>query len=181
MQEPGRARVEEELGRGTKGAAMGIEKLLQKLEQQPKTVEQHWAEKKQEWIDDVAGLMESITEWLAPAVEKKLARIERRVVEIEEADTGPYDAAALTIHLGDREVRVEPRGMRIVGVIVADEKRIIGARGRVDLVSGPARATILRRTDRTWQLATVDGWPASKGAIPLSPEALADALAELIA
>jgi hypothetical protein len=160
---------------------MGIEKLLQKLEQQPKTVEQHWAEKKQEWIDDVAGLMESITEWLAPAVEKKLARIERRVVEIEEADTGPYDAAALTIHLGDREVRVEPRGMRIVGVIVADEKRIIGARGRVDLVSGPARATILRRTDRTWQLATVDGWPASKGAIPLSPEALADALAELIA
>lgn len=160
---------------------MGIEKLLQTLEQQPKTVEQHWVEKKREWLEDVAGLMGSIAEWLAPVVEKKLARIERRVVAIEEADTGPYEADALTIHLGDREVRVEPRGMRVVGVIVADEKRIVGARGRVDLVSGPARATILRRADRTWQLATVDGWPASKTAITLSSETLADALAELIA
>ena len=71
--------------------------------------------------------------------------------------------------------------MRVVGVIAAGEKRVVGARGRVDLVSGPARATLLRRADRTWQLATVDGWSADRGAVPLDAETLADALAELIA
>ena len=159
---------------------MGIERLVEKLQSQPKTVDEHWAEKKQEWIDDVAALATNIAGWLAPAVEQRLARVERRKLEIDEADTGPYAIDALTIHLGDREVRVEPRGMRIVGVIPTGAARIVGARGRVDLVSGPARATILRRADRTWQLATVDGWPTDKSALPLTAETLADALAELI-
>jgi hypothetical protein len=160
---------------------MGIEKLLHTLQERPKTVDAHWAEKKQEWIDDVAALMGSIAAWLAPAVDEKLARIERRTLELDELDTGPYVVEALTIHLSDREVRVEPRGMRVVGVIAAGEKRIVGARGRVDLVSGPARATILRRTDRTWQLAAVDGWPTDRDAVALDAETLSDALAELIA
>jgi hypothetical protein len=160
---------------------MGIEKLLQTLQDRPKTADAHWAEKKQEWVEDIAALMKSIEEWLAPAVDQKLAQVERQMLELDEDDTGPYVVDALTIHLSDREVRVEPRGMRVVGVIAAGAKRVVGARGRVDLVSGPARATILRRADRTWQLATVDGWPADKGAVPLDAETLTDALAELIA
>lgn len=159
---------------------MGIESLVEKLQSQPKTVDEHWAGKKQEWIDDVAALATNIVEWLSPAVEKHVARVERRKLAIDEPDTGPYEVDALTIYLGDREVRVEPRGMRVVGVIATGKDRIVGARGRVDLVSGPARATILRRADRTWQLATVDGWPSDKSAVPLTADTLADALAELI-
>src|SRR5580698_4095256 len=98
---------------------MGIEKLLQTLQDRPKTVDAHWAEKKQEWVEDIAALMKSIEEWLAPAVDQKLARVERRTLELDEDDTGPYVVDALTIHLSDREVRVEPRGMRVVGVIAA--------------------------------------------------------------
>jgi hypothetical protein len=160
---------------------MAIETLLEKLRSQPKTVGEHWTEKRKEWINDVAALMKSIGEWLAPAVEKNLVRLEPRRIPIEEPDTGPYEVDALTIHLGDRDVRVEPRGMRVVGAIAADERRMVGARGRVDLVSGPARATILRRNDRTWQLATVDGWSPDKGGVTLDADALTDALAELIA
>ncbi|HTN84368.1 MAG TPA: hypothetical protein VL242_11800 [Sorangium sp.] len=160
---------------------MGIERLVEKLQSQSKTVDEHWAEKKLEWIEDVAVLATNIEEWLAPAVEQRLARVERRKLELDEPDTGPYEIDALTIHLGDREVRVEPRGMRVVGVVGTGAARIVGARGRVDLVSGPARATILRRADRTWQLATVDGWPTDKSAVPLTADTLADALAELIA
>ena len=156
---------------------MGIDNLLRKLEQQPKTVDEHWAEKRREWVEDVASLMRSIAEWLAPALEKDLARLEPRRLKLEEPDTGAYEVDALTIYLGDREVRVEPRGMCVVGVVTTGDRRIVGARGRVDLISGPARATILRRRDRTWQLATVDGWAPDKGGIPLNAEALGDALA----
>jgi hypothetical protein len=160
---------------------MAIERLLHKLQEQPKTVDAHWAEKREEWIADVATLMKSIGEWLAPVVDAKLAMVERRTIELDEADTGPYSVDALTIHLGEREVRVDPRGMRVVGVIAAGGKRIVGARGRVDVISGPARATILRTADRTWQLATVDGWPSDRGAVALDADTLTDALYELIA
>ncbi len=160
---------------------MSIEKLVHQLEQQPKTVEEHFAEKRDEWVADVARLMSDITAWLAPAIDKKLVRVERGEVHIDEQDTGPYRVAELTIHLGERKVEVKPRGMRIVGVVPAGGgKRIVGARGRVDLVSGPARATILRKADRTWQLAAVDGWPTDKEAVPLTQETLTDALSELI-
>ena len=47
-------------------------------------------------------------------------------------------------------------------------------------MSGPARATVLRTADRTWQLAAVDGWPSEKEAVPLTQETLTDALSELI-
>lgn len=159
---------------------MGIENLIKKLAAQPTTVEQHWAKQRAEWIDDLAALMRNIRAWLAPAVEQQLARIEPREVELDEPDTGPYEADALTIHLGDRKVAVEPRGMRIVGVMAAGGRRVVGASGRVDLVSGPARATLLRSADRAWRIASVDGWEPGRDAVALDAESFADTLAELI-
>lgn len=159
---------------------MGIDDLMKKLQNQPTTVAEHFAEKKQEWVDDVATLIKSMEEWLKPLVEKKLARLERRTVELDEPDTGTYLVDALTIFLGDRSVKVEPRGMRVVGVVRTGKDRIVGARGMVELVSGPSRATILRRSDGSWQLATADGWPAEKSAADLNEETFADALAELL-
>jgi hypothetical protein len=159
---------------------MGMENLLKKLQDQPKTVEEHFAEKKQEWIEDVAALISAMETWLKPLVDGNLARLERRTVDLDEPDTGGYSVDALTIYLGGREVKVEPRGMRIVGVVPTGRDRVIGARGRVDLVYGPSRATILRRSGGSWQLASADGWPADKSAVDLTQETFADALAELI-
>jgi hypothetical protein len=162
-------------------ARMSIDKLVQQLEKQPKTVEEHFAEKRDEWVADVAKLMRDVAEWLRPAIEKGLVKIDPYRVKFDEPDSGAYDIDALTIHLGEREVHMTPRGMRVVGVVPSGGKRIVGARGRVDLVSGPARATILRKSDRTWQLATVDGWSSEKEAVPLTQETMTDALGELIA
>lgn len=159
---------------------MGVDNLMQKLRDRPKTVEEHREEKKKEWIGDVSTLMANITTWLQPLVEAKLATVEQRIVELDEPDTGTYSVPALTINLGDREVKVEPRAMRIVGVVRTGKDRIVGSRGAVDLVSGPSRATILRRSDGSWQLATVDGWPAEKSATDLTADTFADALSELV-
>jgi hypothetical protein len=158
-----------------------VQQLVQQLEKQPKTVEEHFAEKREEWVADVAKLMRDVAEWLRPAIEKGLVKISAIRVKLDEPDTGAYEIDALTIHLGEREMNMTPRGMRVVGVIPSGGKRIVGARGRVDMVSGPARATILRKSDRTWQLATVDGWSSDKEAVPLTQETMTDALSELIA
>jgi hypothetical protein len=160
---------------------MSIQKLVQQLEKQPKTVEQHFAEKREEWVADVAKLMNDVTEWLGPAVEKHLVKIDHYKVKLNEPDTDEYEIDGMTIHLGERKVQMTPRGMRVVGAIPSDRKRIVGARGQVDLVSGPARATILRKADGTWQLAAVDGWSAEKEAVPLTQETMTEALGELIA
>jgi hypothetical protein len=160
---------------------MSIQKLVQQLEKQPKTVEQHFAEKRAEWVADVAKLMSDVTEWLGPAVEKHLVKIDHYKVKLNEPDTDEYEIDGMTIHLGERKVQMTPRGMRVVGVIPSGRKRIVGARGQVDLVSGPARATILRKADGKWQLAAVDGWSAEKEAVPLTQETMTEALGELIA
>jgi len=144
------------------------------------TVAQRFAEQKKGWIEDVAKLIDNMEDWLKPLVDERTVRLERRAVELDEPDTGPYSVDALTIHLGDREVRVEPRGMRIVGVIPTGKDRIIGARGLISVVCGPSRATILRRSPGVWQLATADGWPADKNAVDLTQDTLTDLLAELI-
>lgn len=159
---------------------MSIEKLVHQLEEQPKTVDQHFKEKLDEWITDVSKLLDDVTAWLGPAIEKKLVRTERLEIDLDEQDTGAYRVGSLTIYLGERKVEMKPRGMRVVGAIASGGRRIIGARGQVDLTSGPARATILRKSDRTWQLAAVDGWPSDKEAVPLTQETLTDALSELI-
>lgn len=159
---------------------MGIDNLRKKLGEQPVTVEQHFAEAKKGWIDDVAKLTSNMAEWLKPLVDEHTVRLEPRQVELNESDIGTYVVDALTIHLGDREVRVEPQGMRIVGVIPTGKDRIIGARGLISVVCGPSRATILRRSPGVWELATADGWPADKNAVALTQETFADLLAELI-
>lgn len=159
---------------------MSIDKLVQQLEKQPKTVEQHFAEQRDQWVADVAKLMSDVTEWLRPAIEKRLVRIERYKVKLNEPDTDEYEIDGLTIHLGQRSVQMTPRGMRVLGAIPSGRKRIVGARGQVDLVSGPARGTILRKADGTWQLVTVDGWSADREAVPLDQETMTEALSELI-
>ena len=158
---------------------MGMNDLLKKLENQPQTVEQVFEANRNQWIADVGELLTTIEGWLSPLVQARHVRLERRTIQIDDPDTGPYDVAALTIFLADREVKVEPRGMRIVGVIPGKD-RIVGARGRVDVVSGPSRATILRSASGQWQLAAVDGWPASTSAVDLTGDVFADVLAELL-
>lgn len=160
---------------------MSIEKLVQQLEKQPKTVDEHFADKRAEWVADVTKLMSDVTEWLRPAIEKHLVKIDRYKVKLNEPDTDEYEVDGLTIHLGERKVIMTPRGMRVVGAIPSGRKRIVGARGQVDLVSGAARGTILRKADRTWQLAAVDGWSSDKEAVPLTAETMTEALGELIA
>ncbi|WP_437288699.1 hypothetical protein [Sorangium sp. So ce406] len=159
----------------------GMHALLEKLRKEApgvKTVEEHLEEKKAEWLADLNELMDRIAGWLADGQAEGLLHVERRTVDLAEEDLGPYEAPALWLHVRTtrpRTVKVEPKGMRIVGVIAAADRRIVGARGRVDVTCGAARAILLRMGAGDWKLVAQGG-----EAVDLTEDAFSDALGELI-
>ena len=129
------------------------------------TVEERFEQQKREWIADLGKLMEQLGSWLSKGEAEGLIRIDRRKIELAEEDLGLYEVPALTIHLRTthpRSIKVEPRGMRIVGVVVegaktAARERLTGAEGRVDLVCGAERVTLLRSRQRDWKIVDRTG------------------------
>lgn len=143
---------------------MTISDLISKLRTR-KPVEQHLDEKREEWIADVSALMAHITAWLRPLNDQGLVRVESAKTWVSEPDFGQYEADTLTILMSDRVIRVDPRG----GVTW----------NRVDVISGPSRASFRRAPDRTWQVARVDGRDTMTG-LALDAEVLADVLLEMV-
>ena len=137
---------------------MGMQDLLEKLQGQPKTVEEHFAEKKQEWIGDVAALMTTIESWLAPLVEKKVVRLEQRKVALDEPDTGSYEVDALTISIS----------VLTPSVAIDSPASIEPGRDGVRLDHGPYRAVFLPEvaSDHGWDRDELLRQLARKAGIP---------------
>jgi hypothetical protein len=158
--------------------------LFDKLRSQPKTPEEHWTKKRQEWLEDLEKLWAMIAEWLKAGIDEGLVRLEPHTVELNEQDLGTYEAPALNLHFstdGDRVIKIEPTGMRVVGVIPTPGVRILGAVGRVDLRCGPARAMLLRRAPGKWQFVGVDrGFRSGDDVVDLTPDTLAEVIEELL-
>lgn len=168
---------------------VGKNALLEKLRKDApsvRTVEELLEQQKEEWVADLGELMAKLTDWLADGIKEGLVKVEQRSVELAEEDLGAYEAPALTIHLRTahpRSVKIEPKGMRIVGVIATGESRIVGARGRVDLTCGAARAILLRWKGAPHKDAAGTVWKliSRKGdQVELTEDAFSDALGELI-
>jgi hypothetical protein len=159
-----------------------MEQLLKKLaEDKNVTVEASFERQKAEWLADLARLFTHLKQWLAPGQDAGTVSIDDGETEIAEEDLGPYRAPTLKIRIRTghpRTVIVEPKGMRVVGVITAGERRLVGASGRVDLTSGPSRAMLLRFRDAgntTWKIILDDGTKDE-----LSSDSFANALGFLI-
>jgi hypothetical protein len=157
-----------------------IDALLQKLRDQPKTVDGHWNDQRTRWLKDLEDLRGNVETWLELATKEGLLKLQRQTVSIDEPDTGRYDAPALDIHVvkSGRRVQLEPKALRIAGIIPLGGKRMVGAQGRVDLSLGAGRVTLLRKVDHG-----VSRWlivPLAGEAVELDEEAFLAALDELV-
>ena len=105
-----------------------------------------------EWLEDLETLRKSVRGWLAPVVKQHVSTVKDIEFDLDEPDLGFYEVGGLEIRLvvGSQTeiVRVRPRGMRIVGVIQTNGKRVVGAQGRVDIECGAAREILLRFRDK---------------------------------
>ena len=159
-----------------------MDEFLKKLSaDKVESVQEALGRQKNDWVEDLRGLFARIREWLGPGVLNGTLAIDDREVEIAEEDLGPYRVPAMTIRVRTghpRKVDVEPKGMQVVGVVGIGGRRLLGALGRVDITSGPARVILLRFRDAgqtRWKLLLDDGTKED-----LTSDAFAMALASII-
>ena len=65
----------------------------------------------------------------------------------------------LEIRAGERTVRLDPIGVRVTGIVYAGSRRMLGLKGRVDLVCGPIKIPLVRTASGLWKALPVRGEP----------------------
>ncbi len=141
-----------------------MQELLKRLSaEKVEAVDEALARKKEEWLADLKRLFHQLRTWLADGEAEGTVAISDQEIEIAEEDLGPYRVPAMEIRIRTRSpqtIHVHPKGMRVVGVVSAGPRRLVGASGRVDLACGPSRVILLRfRSDGTtrWTAILDDG------------------------
>jgi len=110
-----------------------LQAVLREAGARPVDQQQRLSARKQRWIEELSQLCKKIqNEWLAELVASEDATIASDHVVLNEQLIGSYNAPALLINLGDRAVRLQPKGTMV-----------IGAAGRVDLQGPGGIATLI--------------------------------------
>ncbi len=113
-----------------------------------------------QWEADVDEVMAKIRKWLEKMEAERLVRIKPRRVTLTEEAVGKYSLPALTISTpGYTLVTIEPVGLRVMG-----------ARGRIDLVSGPRSMMLLRFGAGDWHFVSPAPSPGHWESEPLQEE-----------
>lgn len=154
---------------------MTMRDLIDKLKERPKTVQEHRDEQRAEWLSALRALFTQIEGWVRPAVEAGVLTTNQSSTEIVEQDLGSYMAPVLRISDGQLTVRLEPIGGRVVGIVGSGNTRLVGLRGRVDLVSGPTKVPLVRTSSGVWQALPLRGEPRD-----LTEETFAELLGEVL-
>lgn len=127
---------------------------------------------KKDWLAEVATLMTTLREFLKPAEEQGLLKVEPFEEFIREERLGDYKAEGLRIIApNQREVRVHVRG-----------RHIVGAMGRVDLGSGPKTAMLVQPAPGKWLLrwSPQGSRELVSPPVPLDSNAFSEALLNLL-
>jgi hypothetical protein len=103
-------------------------------------------QKKNKYVANVKCLMEQIKGWLKEQVEQGLMAINEGEIELEYQTVGRYRVAAMRLQIQDRIIDVKPAGAFIVG-----------ADGKIDIVTNRQTGMILCFRDNGWKIITKVG------------------------
>ena len=121
-----------------------LEEVLKKKRQQQEAAEIDHDAVRQEWIASCEALISTILEWLQPLESQALLQVEQETIPIYEDQLGQYQVPGLkVVFLKSQVLTLRPVG-----------RFVLGAEGRVDLISGstPLAMLILNGTD-DWEFA----------------------------
>ena len=141
--------------RGMKGAHNGMAAQLE--------------EAREGWLQDLEKLRSKIQSWMEDAEKKGVLVSERIDVTISEEGMDEYDAPALNLHVPDvGVVHIRPIGMKIVG-----------AMGRVDMISGGRHVRLLRVAPDQWVFQI--NWGSPRGQmLPVTAAKFRDAFLDVV-
>ena len=125
-----------------------LEELLKQKRAQQEASEFVHIAVRREWISNCENLMSRITEWLQPLEAKNWLEIQSEEILLREDQLGDYEIRSLRLIFLDSQILT----FRPVG------RFIIGARGRVAVVSGSTLlAMLLYKGNDEWDFARREG------------------------
>jgi len=113
--------------------------FLKKKKDENLQEEVNWMQIKNEWQQQLKLFMNQIEGWLHSVQKDKLIEIKEKTVTLQEENLGLYDAPSLELAIDKEIIKVQPIG-----------RLIIGAKGRVDIVSSYEKYIVLYLIDREW-------------------------------
>ncbi|CUS34733.1 hypothetical protein [Candidatus Nitrospira nitrificans] len=124
--------------------------------------------RQREWVSALEGLFETIRCWLAEAEREKLIKVRTEKVPHTEESLGTFDVPRLTMTVDHKTIVMKPIGATV-----------IGADGRVDMVSPKGTYILLYLADRgKW----VHGFGSKPSEFPgLSEKVFTDLLTRALA
>ena len=116
-------------------------------------------------------LLDTTRDWLRPLEEKQYLRIQDELISVREEALGEYEIKSLHVtFLTNRSISFRPIGTSVVG-----------ARGRVDVVSGGETVVMLVfRGDATWEFARRENRYGPPKTSPYNKDSLESFLAEYL-
>ena len=121
-----------------------LEEILKHKQEQQKASEFEHVAVRQEWIANCEKLMSKIAGWLQPLKDKNWLEIQSENIPIREDQLGDYEARSLRLVFLDSQILT----FRPVG------RFILGAQGRVDVVSGGTLLVmLLHKENDEWEFA----------------------------
>lgn len=114
--------------------------FLNEIKEEEKQQQMDWEMAKQSWIAELNRFMSDIEQWLKIPEQEGAVTIVRDEVKISEDHLGQYKAPCLELHVGSKKVEIKPIG-----------RLIIGASGRVDIISFAENYIILNDPSKGWK------------------------------
>ncbi|MEP7169420.1 MAG: hypothetical protein ABI855_08640 [Bacteroidota bacterium] len=132
-----------------------FEDFLKKTNTESKKVD--WEDQKAQWLKSLESFYNNIKGWLEPFRKKGLIEFKEKTEQLSEDNIGIYDANALDIFIGNKRIRLVPKGTMIVG-----------SYGRIDMEGPKGRLMIIQPEWNKWVflLVTRQLLPG----IPISPD-----------
>ncbi|MBP1971727.1 hypothetical protein J2Z83_003882 [Virgibacillus natechei] len=117
----------------------GFSDFLKKKKDENQQDEVNWNHIKSDWLQQVKLFMNQIEAWLHTAQEDRMIDIKEKRIMLQEEHLGLYDAPSLVLAIEKEEIEIQPIG-----------RLIIGAKGRIDIISSYAKYIVLYLDDREW-------------------------------
>lgn len=121
-----------------------------------------WDAWRDQWLQSVRRLYETIEEWLHDLKEDGTVTISYQTRSLSEEHVGEYETECMVIHVGSERIALEPLGTIIVG-----------AYGRIDLRGSNGNVMLVEPEWKDWQIATRTPRLTK---IPLTEESFTDVL-----